>query len=396
MPRQSSDAASRRCSGRTALCRDVLNDVWVSFPTWAEDSTFVTSRKTQYEEYIYRCEDERFELDVVIETNAATILVLEGVHKKLSRMSTDEASRYRLDDCLGGSSPTIHQKALKRIYGEKAPDIIAGLKKNPAVAVPVVLRRLKSKEEEWREAQKGFNKQWKELNEKFYLKSLDHQGLNFKQNDLKALRSKSLFNEIETIHEERRDQMQSALNSSCAGIKGPHLSAKCGGGGAALLADAADLLIHHVRRQTAVQKQEKQKIKQLLRHFLPDLFCHPRMALSDDERDDDDKELDVSLDSPGSIADETKAGGDSPDRDATETSENKMDEKTSIKQERDASSESDSNAPEKSNGNRVSRPEKSNNNSSSSNKENLKSASVLRNNSADSDGKGMKFLFFDK
>lgn len=120
------------------------------------------------------------QLDVVIETNASTILALEGVHKKLSRMSPEEASRFRLDDCLGGTSPTIHQRALKRIYGEKvinwffllkylyitceilltnlcifqANDIIAGLKKNPMVAVPIVLRRLKSKEEEWREAQK--------------------------------------------------------------------------------------------------------------------------------------------------------------------------------------------------------------------------------------------------
>jgi hypothetical protein len=41
-----------------------------------------------------------------------------------------------------------------RIYGDKAQDIIDGLKKNPVVAVPVVLRRLKAKEEEWREAQK--------------------------------------------------------------------------------------------------------------------------------------------------------------------------------------------------------------------------------------------------
>ena len=51
-----------KCSGRTTLCKEVLNDTWVSFPTWSEDSTFVTSRKTQYEEYIYRCEDERFEV----------------------------------------------------------------------------------------------------------------------------------------------------------------------------------------------------------------------------------------------------------------------------------------------------------------------------------------------
>lgn len=40
----------------------VLNDTWVSFPSWSEDSTFVSSKKTQYEEHMYRCEDERFEV----------------------------------------------------------------------------------------------------------------------------------------------------------------------------------------------------------------------------------------------------------------------------------------------------------------------------------------------
>ncbi|KFB39741.1 hypothetical protein ZHAS_00007434 [Anopheles sinensis] len=188
---------SVKCSGRTSLCRDVLNDTWVSFPTWAEDSTFVTSRKTQYEEFIYRCEDERFELDVVIETNSATIRVLEGIQKKLTRMSQDEISRFRLDDCLGGTSPTIHQRALKRIYGDKAADMIQGLKKNPAVAVPVVLRRMKAKEEEWREAQK-----------------------------------------------------------------------------------------------TGIQKQEKARIKHILRQFVPDLFFAPRQLMSEDEREEDDKDAD--------------------------------------------------------------------------------------------------------
>jgi hypothetical protein len=54
------------------------------------------------------------QLDVVIETNAATIRVLEGVHKKLSRLSPEEVAKFRLDDCLGGCSPTIHQRALRR------------------------------------------------------------------------------------------------------------------------------------------------------------------------------------------------------------------------------------------------------------------------------------------
>lgn len=64
--------------------------------------------------------------------------------------------------------------------------------------------RLKLKEEEWREAQRGFNKIWREQNEKYYLKSLDHQGINFKQNDTKVLRSKTLLNEIESIFDEVR------------------------------------------------------------------------------------------------------------------------------------------------------------------------------------------------
>lgn len=284
-----------KCSGRNVLCREVLNDTWVSFPTWSEDSTFVTSRKTQYEEYIYRCEDERFELDVVLETNAATIRILEGIHKKLCRMSAEEIAKFRLDDCLGGASPTIHQGAIRRIYGDKAVDIIDGLKKNPSIAVPVVLRRLKAKEDEWREAQKGFNKIWREQNEKFYLKSLDHQGIYFKQNDIKALRSKSLFNEIETCYDERHEQ---ADNNGDNVIQGPHMILYYRD--KSVLDDATNLLIHHVKRQSNISKEDKQRIKQLLCHFLPDLFNHPRQELSEDERDDSNEKLSLNQKSKSS------------------------------------------------------------------------------------------------
>ncbi|KAJ8924461.1 hypothetical protein NQ315_007258 [Exocentrus adspersus] len=298
----------QKCSGRTPLCKEVLNDQWVSFPTWSEDSTFVSSRKTQYEEYMYRCEDERFELDVVIEVNASTIRVLEGVFKKLGRMSSDEVAKFKLDDCLGGSSPTLHQRAIKRIYGDKAPDIIEGLKRNPMVAVPVVLRRLKTKEEEWREAQKGFNKIWREQNEKYYLKSLDHQGINFKQNDVKALRSKSLFNEIETIFDERHEQNEEGAEP----VAGPHLVLPYRD--QTILDDAANLLIHHVKRQTGIQKGEKRRIKQLLRQFLPDLFFHPRQQLSDDEREEDDEkdECEESSSSSPKSDKDSKKGSASP------------------------------------------------------------------------------------
>uniref|UniRef100_A0A224YVC1 Paired amphipathic helix protein Sin3a n=1 Tax=Rhipicephalus zambeziensis TaxID=60191 RepID=A0A224YVC1_9ACAR len=272
-----------KCSGRTPLCKEVLNDTWVSFPSWSEDSTFVSSRKTQYEEYIYRCEDERFELDVVVETNLSTIRILEAIQKKLQRMNAEERARFQLGDNLGGSSNVLQQQAIRRIYGDKAADIIEGLKRNPTVAVPLVLRRLKAKEEEWREAQKSFNKVWREQNEKYYLKSLDHQGITFKQNDVKFLRSKSLLNEIEAIYEERREQMEEGTGEVPTG---PHMSLAYLD--RSILEDAANLIIHHVKRQTGINKEDKQKIKQLLRQFIPDLFCLPRGELSDDEVDKED------------------------------------------------------------------------------------------------------------
>ncbi|TTJ85384.1 Paired amphipathic helix protein Sin3b [Bagarius yarrelli] len=276
-----------KCSGRTALCKEVLNDTWVSFPSWSEDSTFVSSKKTPYEEQLHRCEDERFELDVVLETNLATIRVLESVQKKLSRLSPEDQERFRLDDCLGGTSEVIQRRAVYRIYGDKAPEIIEGLKRNPATAVPVVLKRLKAKEEEWREAQQGFNKIWREQYEKAYLKSLDHQGVNFKQNDMKALRSKSLLNEIESIYDERQEQ------STEEGGVGQQ--SREGGGASSephliftyedkqILEDAASLIIYHVKRQPTIHKEDKDQIKRIIHHFIPDLFFSRRGELSDTE-----------------------------------------------------------------------------------------------------------------
>uniref|UniRef100_A0A8C7R6X0 SIN3 transcription regulator family member Ab n=1 Tax=Oncorhynchus mykiss TaxID=8022 RepID=A0A8C7R6X0_ONCMY len=274
-----------KCTGRTPLCKEVLNDTWVSFPSWSEDSTFVSSKKTQYEEHIYRCEDERFELDVVLETNLATIRALEAVQRRLSRMTAEEQVKFRLDNTMGGCSEVIHRKAIQRIYGDKAADIIDGLKRNPAVSVPIVLKRLKMKEEEWREAQRGFNKIWREQNEKYYLKSLDHQGINFKQNDTKVFRSKTLLNEIETIYDERQEQ---ASEDTAPVPGGPHMTLTYQD--SQILEDAAALIIHHVKRQVGIQKEDKYKIKQVIHHFIPDMLFARRGELSDVEEEEDEEE----------------------------------------------------------------------------------------------------------
>lgn len=193
------------CSGRTPLCKEVLNDTWVSFPSWSsEDTSCVSSKKSQYEDFIYRTEDERFEVDILIEVNKAAIAALDGVRKKTLAMRSDEQQKFRLDNCYGCSSPTLMLRAVKKIYGEHANKVLEGLQKNPMAVVPQVLQRLREKDIEWREAQEAFNRIWREQTEKNYLKSLDHQASVFKVNDSKLIRSKALVHQMETIYDDVR------------------------------------------------------------------------------------------------------------------------------------------------------------------------------------------------
>lgn len=161
--------------------------------------------------------------------------------------------------------------------------------------VPVVLRRLLSKEEEWREQQRIFNKHWRELNEKCYLKSLDHQAVTFKQNDSKIMKPKAMLTEIEEAMNRLEAQSGSNQTTRAAAdsteptyetFTAPHMVFVYPN--KEMIEVASNLIIHHVKRLTATNKEDKQKIKQLLRHFIPDLFDTERGVLSDDDADDEE------------------------------------------------------------------------------------------------------------
>lgn len=57
-----------------------------------------------------------------------------------------------------------------------------------------------------------------------------------------------------------------------------------------ILEDAAGLIIHHVKRQVGIQKEDKFKIKQIIHHFIPDLLFAQRGELSDLEEEEEDEE----------------------------------------------------------------------------------------------------------
>ncbi|KAL2754998.1 hypothetical protein ACRALDRAFT_2042819 [Sodiomyces alcalophilus JCM 7366] len=196
------------CSGRDELCNSVLNDDWASHPTWAsEDSGFVAHRKNIFEEGLHRIEEERHDYDYNIEANIKCIQLLEPVAQQISVMTPAEREAFEMPSALRGSSVPILKRVCKKIYGvEKGPEVVNDLFAFPLNVVPVVLARMKQKDEEWRFSQREWEKVWHTQTEHMHLKSLDHMGIQVKQNDKRTLSAKHLVDAIKTKHEEQRRQ----------------------------------------------------------------------------------------------------------------------------------------------------------------------------------------------
>src|SRR6267154_750850 len=185
------------------MCKSVLNDEWVSHPGFSsEDSVFMAHKKNFYEEALHRTEEERHEYDFHIDALVRTISVLEPLNHKIMGMSPEERSLFRLKSNFGGAGKAVHQRIIKKIYGREAGlEVLQAMQDTPALALPVVLMRLKQKEGEWKRAQREWNKIWRAVDAANYARSLDHQGITFKMADKKALTAKAFVAQIEAIME---------------------------------------------------------------------------------------------------------------------------------------------------------------------------------------------------
>lgn len=256
------------CSGRDPMCWEVLNDTWVSHPTWAsEGESFNPHKKNVYEDALYRSEEERHEYDYHIEANLRTIALLEPIAARISGMDAEERLSFRLKPGLGGQSKSIYQRVVKKVYGrEHSKEVIEALHDNPAVAVPVVLARLKSKDEEWKRAQREWNKVWREVDARNYYKSLDHQGVNFKATDRKAITSRALVGEIESARTSQQNR-RLRIDPSLPRINGRYQLAYAIEN-KDTLADGMKLIISFLDRST-FGKTDAERVETFLRKFVP-------------------------------------------------------------------------------------------------------------------------------
>lgn len=234
------------CSGRSAAEEKVLNDRWVSVPVGSEDSNnFKHMRRNPHEDVLFKMEDERFELDMLIDGVSAAIARLEPVEEEIGALrATAESAidqqqegspdigggsaspsssetregppprfQYRLDRRTFGA---LHLSTVSRLYGEHGAEVLDLMRKNPAATIPVVLKRLRQKEDEWRTAREKAKSGWKELAQKNFHRSLDHRSHQFRREDKRNTSVRALLQEIKDKKVEEDPQNAAVVKAARA------------------------------------------------------------------------------------------------------------------------------------------------------------------------------------
>jgi paired amphipathic helix protein Sin3a len=276
----------------------------VSHPTWAsEEAGFVAHKKNTFEEALHKSEEERHEYHVQLEALTRTIAILEPVYARIEEMTNEDRAAFKLKADFGGSSKSIYHRTLKKVYGRDAGlEVIAALQDCPAVAVPVVLARLKQKDDEWRRAQREWSRTWRDVDSKHFYKSLDHQGIIFKANDKKNITAKHFVADIEATkaNQVANQELNNPIPSFALGSVGHQLEYSFLD--TPVLHDSLKMVYSFLDHNHALYSpQERRGVEKFLRSFIPVLCMYPAAEFNaacgplDGAADDDSNETNGSF-----------------------------------------------------------------------------------------------------
>ncbi|XP_028778645.1 paired amphipathic helix protein Sin3-like 2 isoform X2 [Neltuma alba] len=250
-------------SQRSELGAQVLNDHWVSVTSGSEDYSFKHMRRNQYEESLFRCEDDRFELDMLLESVSSAAKCAEELYNSINENKINMEAPICIEDHFSA----LNLRCIERLYGDHGLDVLDILRKHPTHALPVVLTRLKQKQEEWSRCRSDFNKVWAEIYAKNHYKSLDHRSFYFKQQDSKNLSTKSLVAEIKEKKAKQQKEYD-ILHAIAAGNRQPlipHLEFEYSDGG---IHEDLYKLIRYSCEEVFSSKDMSNKIMRLWTTFL--------------------------------------------------------------------------------------------------------------------------------
>ena len=204
-----SDFVFDKFSGETEKDAGVINfECFCLAKDWIEKGSRVYKSLEEYdgvkvrlnadEGAMNRVEDEMHEVDMAIERNVATMRLLEPIAEEMTRLKEQEEKagqpigrlQYNLKPRALNS---IHIGAIARVYGESGDEVIQHLVRNPLVVVPIVHKRMKEKDAEWKKAKAVLVNEWKEALRRHYRGSLDVKSYFYKSEVEKCISDEGLI-----------------------------------------------------------------------------------------------------------------------------------------------------------------------------------------------------------
>lgn len=199
--------------GRLSLELAVLNDMCASVSS-EKACGFLHPKKDKHEQDLFQLEDQRYELDMIIDANSTCVAVLESITTTFYQNDRSTASKTRIChekqvDCSRHSSnyainanvdaaalSNPHLNAISAVYGKHSGELIELINNNPRFAIPLVLERLKRKGKEYRNMREIKSYSWEEVINRNLHRALDQRAFHFRQNERKIKLSCYLMRHI--------------------------------------------------------------------------------------------------------------------------------------------------------------------------------------------------------
>ena len=176
------------CSGRDEKISKMMNDRLISIPAGSEDDKNPL-KKNHYEEHIFKFEDQRYEIDMIIEILKYAVDELTQLN---DRVLHENLESVELDKVLGSS--TI--RFISFFYKEYYSQVLQGIKTHPREAVPIVINRFKKRIDEASNQKTELEKNIKLSFDRFYYKSFDHRSFKLKNFEKKSNNAKAFIKEL--------------------------------------------------------------------------------------------------------------------------------------------------------------------------------------------------------
>ena len=181
----------RVSSARSEFEASILNDRLITIPTGSEDDKN-PMKKNHYEENLFKFEDQRYEVDMLLEIFKFAVDALKSLREKVQKENVNKLTEDILNKELGKSNV----KFIVRYYRTYGKQIIESLLEHPIYTIDIILKRFNNRIAETLNQKAEVEKTIKVSFERFYYKSFDYRSFKFKNFDKKNNNAKAFLKEI--------------------------------------------------------------------------------------------------------------------------------------------------------------------------------------------------------